>query len=222
VFDAKLPFDPIRDFAPVTLLGAVPNIAVVHPSVPVKSIKELIAFGKSRPGQLLYASGGSGGTQHLAGELFKHMTGLNMQHVPYRGSSPSVTAVISGEVAVGFTDMMISVPHVKSGKLRGLAVTGSRRAQIVPELPTVSEAGLPGYAVAAWFGLVAPAGTPREVINKLQAEIAKGLKQPEIIERLSGLGAELSGSTPDNYGAFLRAERDKWAKVIKAAGIRAE
>ncbi|HTD91811.1 MAG TPA: tripartite tricarboxylate transporter substrate binding protein [Burkholderiales bacterium] len=219
---AKLSFDPERDFDPVTFLGSVPNIAVVHPSLPVKSIKELIAFGKARPGQLLYASGGAGGTQHLAGELFRHLTGLNLQHVPYRGSSPSLTAVVSGEVAMGFTDMLITVPHVRDGRLRGLAVTGVRRARVIPELPTVSEAGLPGYAVSAWFGLITPAGTPRDIIRRVQTEIARGLKQPETLERLSALGADISVSSPEEFGAFIKAEREKWARVIKAAGLRAE
>ncbi|MEQ1773299.1 MAG: tripartite tricarboxylate transporter substrate binding protein [Burkholderiales bacterium] len=219
---AKLSFDPERDFDPVTFLGSIPNIVVVHPSLPAKSIKELIALGKLRPGQLFYASGGAGGTQHLAGELFKHLTGLKLQHVAYRGSSPSLTAVVSGEVAMGFTDMLITVPHVTSGRLRGLAVTGARRARIVPNMPTVSEAGLPGYAVSAWFGLVTPAGTPRDIIQRVQAEAARGLKQPETLERLSAVGAEISASSPEEFGAFMKAEREKWARVIKAAGIRAE
>lgn len=219
---AKLTFDPVQDFAPVTLMGAVANIVVVHPSVPVKSIRELIAFGKSRPGELLYASGGAGGTQHLAGELFKHMTGLNLQHVAYRGSAPAMTAVISGEVAAGFTDMLISVPQVKGGKLRGLAVTGARRAPVIPELPTVGEAGLPGFAVSAWFGLIVPAGTPRDIVGRLQAESARALKLPETVERLSSMGAEIISSVPEEFGAFLRAEREKWARVIKAANIRSE
>jgi len=218
----KLGFDPERDFDPVTLLGAVPNIVVVHPSLPVKSMRELIAFGKSRPDQLLYASGGAGGTQHLAGELFKHMTGIKLQHVAYRGSSPSLTAVVSGEVAMGFTDMLITVPHVRSGRLRGLAVTGARRARVIAELPTVSEAGLAGYAVSAWFGLITPAGTPRDIIQRVQTEAARGLKQPETLERLSALGADISASSPEEFGAFMKAEREKWARVIKAAGIRAE
>jgi tripartite-type tricarboxylate transporter receptor subunit TctC len=218
----KLSFDPERDFDPVTFLGSVPNIVVVHPSLPVKSMRELIAFGKSRPDQLLYASGGAGGTQHLAGELFKHMTGIKLQHVAYRGSSPSLNAVVSGEVAMGFTDMLITVPHVRSGRLRGLAVTGARRARVIAELPTVSEAGLAGYAVSAWFGLITPAGTPRDIIQRVQAEAARGLKQPETLERLSALGADISASSPEEFGAFMKAEREKWARVIKAAGIRAE
>ena len=219
---AKLSFDPVRDFDPVIFIGAIPNIVVVHPSLPVKSIKALIALGKSRPGQLFYASGGAGGTQHLAGELFKHMTGLNLQHVAYRGSSPSLTAVVSGEVAMGFTDMLITVPHVTSGRLRGLAVTGARRTRVVPDLPTVSEAGLPGYAVSAWFGLITPAGTPRDIIQRINTEAARGLKQPETLERLSAVGAEISAGSPEEFGAFLKAEREKWARVIKAAGIRGE
>ncbi len=218
----KLSFDPERDFDPVTLLGAVPNIVVVHPSLPVKSIKELIALGKSRPDQLLYASGGAGGTQHLAGEMFKHLTGVKLQHIAYRGSAPSLTAVVSGEVAMGFTDMLITVPHVASGRLRGLAVTGARRAKVIPELPTVNEAGLPGYAVSAWFGLITPAGTPRDIIQRVQAEAARGLKQPGTLERLSALGADISASSPEEFGAFMKVEREKWARVIKAAGIQAE
>jgi tripartite-type tricarboxylate transporter receptor subunit TctC len=220
--DPKLPVNPLRDFAPVALMGMVSNVVVVHPSLPVRSVRDLVSLGRTRPGQILYASGGSGGTQHLSGELFRHLTGVKIEHVPYRGSAPGLTALIAGEVALGFTDMMITVPHVRSGKLRGLAVTGPRRSALLPDLPTVAEAGVTGYAMTSPFGLVAPAGTPGDVIAKLKAEVVRHLGAPDMRDRLASLGAEAPPMRPEEYGAFLRSETDTWARVIRTAGIRGE
>jgi tripartite-type tricarboxylate transporter receptor subunit TctC len=220
--DAKLGYDPVKDLTPVALFASVNNLLVVHPSLPAKSVKELIAFAKVRPGQVSFASGGPGGAQHLAGELFNSVAGIKMEHIPYRGSAPGLTALIGGEVIVGFTDMLITLPHVKSGRLRALAVTGGTRSSLIPELPTVAEAGLKGYAVTAWFGMLAPTGTPAEIITQLNAETVKSLKTPQMKERLAGLGADAAAGSAADFGAFLKSEMAKWAKVVKTAGIRAE
>jgi tripartite-type tricarboxylate transporter receptor subunit TctC len=220
--DAKLGYDPVKDLTPVALFASVNNLLVVHPSLPAKSVKELIAFAKARPDQVSFASGGPGGAQHLAGELFNSVAGIKMMHIPYRGSAPGLTALIGGEVIVGFTDMLITLPHVKSGKLRALAVTGGTRSSLIPELPTVAEAGLKGYAVTAWFGMLAPSGTPPEIIAQLNAETVKSLKTPQMKERLAALGADAAPGSAAEFGAFLKSEMAKWAKVVKSAGIRGE
>ena len=220
--DAKLGFDPIKDFAPITLVATVNNLLVVHPSLPVKSVRELITFAKARPGQVSYASGGVGGAQHLAGELFTSMSGMRMTHIPYKGSAPGLTALIGGEVSVGFTDMLITLPQVKSGRLRALAVTGPERSALIPDLPTIAEAGLPGYSVTAWFGLLAPAAAPPEIIVRINAEIVKSLRTPQLMERLAALGADPVGSTPAAFAAHIRNEIAKWSKVVNAAGLHAE
>ena len=215
----RIGYDAERDFAPVSLISGVNNVMVVHPSLPVQNVKSFIALARKQPGALTYASGGPGGAQHLAGEYFSHLAKIKMVHVPYKGAAPSVTALISGEVVVGFADMLISAPHVKSGRLRGLAVTGATRSVALPDLPTVAEAGLPGYAVTVWFGMLAPAKTPVEIINRMQTEIARGLKTPAVRERLTAMGAEPSGNTPDEFAGFLRSEIAKWRKVVKSAGL---
>ncbi|MDH4292740.1 MAG: tripartite tricarboxylate transporter substrate binding protein [Betaproteobacteria bacterium] len=215
----RVGYDAERDFAPVSLISGVNNVMVVHPSLPVQNVKSLLALARKQPGALTYASGGPGGAQHLAGEYFSHLAKIKMVHVPYKGAAPSVTALISGEVVVGFADMLISAPHVKSGRLRGLAVTGATRSVALPDLPTIAEAGLPGYAVTVWFGMLAPAKTPAEIINRVQTEIARGLKTPAVRERLTAMGAEPSGNTPDEFAAFLRSEIAKWRKVVKSAGL---
>jgi tripartite-type tricarboxylate transporter receptor subunit TctC len=220
--DAKLGYDPVKDLVPVVQFASVNNLLVVHPSLPAKSVKELIAFAKARPDQVSFASGGPGGAQHLAGELFNSLAGIHMLHIPYKGSAPGLTALIGGEVIVGFADMLITLPHVKSGKLRALAVTGNTRSNLIPELPTVAEAGLPGYAVTAWFGLLAPAGTPQEIISQLNADTVRSFRTPQMKERLAALGADAAAGSPEQFGAFLRSEMAKWAKVVKAAGIRGE
>ena len=220
--DARAGFDPLKDFAPVTLIATVNNLQVVHPSLPVKSVRELIALAKSRPGQLTFASGGAGGAQHLAGELFNSMAGVRMTHVPYRGSAPGLVALVGGEVVVGFTDMVISLPHVRAGKLRALAVTGSTRSVLIPELPTIAESGLRGYSFTAWFALLAPAGTPPDIIAHINAAIATGFKNAALRERLAATGADAVAGPPEQLTSFLKAEMAKWAKVVKTAGIRGE
>jgi tripartite-type tricarboxylate transporter receptor subunit TctC len=220
--DSKLGYDPVKDLAPISLLAVINNILVVNPTLPVKSVKELIAFASARPGQVTFASGGAGGAQHLSGELFSNLANVKMTHIPYKGSAPGVTALISGETMIGFADMVITLPHVKSGRLRALAVTGSQRSALVPELPTIAEAGLAGYSVTAWFGLLAPAATPAEIVTRISAEIQKGFKTPQMRERFSAMGADPVGGSPDQFAAFLKAEMAKWAKLVKAAGIKGE
>jgi len=220
--DPKLGYDPLRDFAPVSLVASVNNLLVVHPSLPVKSVKDLIALGRAKPGQLTYASGGNGGAQHLAGELFASLSGVKMLHVPYKGSAPGVTALLGGEVMLGFTDTLITLPLVKAGKLRALAVTGEKRTPLMPELPTMAEAGLAGYAVNVWFGLLAPVGTPAEIVSRLSAEVARAVRSTEMRDRLTALGAEPVGNSPEQFAAFLRTEIARWALVVRSAGIRGD
>ncbi len=219
---SKLTWDPVRDFAPVALIATTPNILVVNTAVPAHSVQELIALAKAQPGRLSYASGGVGATNHLAGELFKRMTGTDIVHIPYRGNPLAVVDVMSGQVTMMFDFMITSLPHVKEGKLRALAVTGSRRSPQVPDLPTVAEAGVPGYEASTWFAVMAPAETPQPMIAKLNGEINAALKQPNIEARLTELGAEPLGGTPDDAAKLLKTEIGKWADVIKAAHIQIE
>ncbi len=212
-------YDALRDFAPVSLIAGVNNVLNVHPSLPVKSVKELIALARRKPTELTYASGGRGGAQHLAGELFATMAGVRMTHVPFKGSAPGLISLMSGEVIVGFTDMLITLPHIKSGRLRALAVTGGKRARQLPDLPTIAEAGVKGYAVTVWFGLLAPAKTPPEIIQTVQSEIARGIRGPLLHQRLIALGAEPSGNTPEEFAAFIQSEMGKWGKVVRSAGL---
>ncbi len=213
----KMPFNPAVELAPVALMGALPNILVVHPSVPVKSVKELIAFAKTRPGQLLYPTGGVGGAQWLAGAYFDGLSGTNTVAVQYRGGIPGITALVAGEVSIGFTDLMTTLPHVQAGKLRLIGVTSARRSPIVPDTPTVAESGLPGFDVTAWFGLVTREGTPKPVIDKLNREILRILQLPDTKKRLAALGSELGTLTADQFGEFLQQETKKWARVINTA-----
>lgn len=219
---AKLPYDPLRDFAPVALVTTMPFLLVVHPSLPVRSVRDLVALAKARPGQLNYASPGSGSTTHLAAELFKAMTGANIVHVPYKGVAPAATDLMSGQVQMMSGDLSTLLPHVKSGRARALAITGAKRSPLVPELPTISEAGVPGYETSGWFGILAPAGTPREVVTRLNTEIVKGLGSSDVRERLSALGGEVAGGSPEQFAAHLRQEIAKWGKLVKAIGLKAE
>ncbi len=219
---ARLNYDPVRDFDPVSLVATVPLIVVVHPAVPATSIRELIALAKAKPGTLNYASGGTGTANHIAGELFKYMTGTDIVHVPYKGGGPALADVIGGQVQLLFNTMTSTVGFMNSGKLRALAVTGAKRSPGVPNLPTVAEAGVPGFDVGAWFGIVVPRGTPRALVNKLNGEIVRITRQPEAREQFAAQGAEAVGSTPEEFGGHLRTEIDKWAKVAKAAGMRAD
>jgi tripartite-type tricarboxylate transporter receptor subunit TctC len=218
----KLSYDPVKDFDPVSLVATVPLIAVVHPSVPATSIRELIALAKAKPGVLNYASGGSGTANHIAGELFKYMTGTDIVHVPYKGGGPAIADVVGGQIQLLFNTISSTIGFMNSGKLRALAVTGKQRSPAVPNLPTVAEAGVPGFDVGAWFGIVVPRGTPRPLINKLNGEIVRVTRQPEAREQFAAQGAEPIGSTPEEFGRHLRNEIDKWAKVAKAAHMHAE
>jgi len=219
---ANLNWDPVKDLAPVVLVASTPNILVVHPSVAASSVQELVALAKSKPGQLNYASGGNGATNHLAGELFKRMTGTEIVHIPYRGNPLAVIDVLNGQVAMMFDFMITSLPHVKAGKLRPLAVTGTQRSAQVPELPTVSEAGVTGYEASTWFAVMAPAGTPAEAIGKLNAEVNAVLRLPDVRERLDTLGAEPLGGTSADVATRLHADLIKCTEVVKAANIKIE
>ena len=218
----NLGFDLARDFEPVAMLATAPFVLAVHPSVPVKSVRELIAFAKSRPGQLNFASTGIGGTNHLAAELFKHMAGIDIVHVPYKGTATAVPDLIGGQVSMMFTATLSSLPHVKAGRLRALAITGAKRSLAAPELPTVAESGLAGYEASTWFALLAPAGTPREIVARLNATIVAIGQTPEIRDRLVAQGAEPLGGTPEQLGAFVRSEIEKWGKIVAVSGARAE
>jgi tripartite-type tricarboxylate transporter receptor subunit TctC len=219
---AKLPFDFARDFAPVALATATPNVLVVHPSVPAKSVKELIALARSHPGQLNFASAGTGTAPHLSGELFSAMAGIKMVHIPYKGSPPAVTDLIAGEVALMFSPSSTVLPHVKTGRLRALAVTTASRLPSLPELPTVAESGLKGYETLTWFGFVAPAKTPPAVITRLNAEIVKVLALPDVRNLFAVQGIETLGGTPEQFASYIRDETEKWARVIKLSGARAD
>ena len=218
----KLPFDPQRDFAPISLLVAFPNILVVHPSLPVKSVRELIALAKAHPGQMHFGSSGMATGTHLSMELLKYMAGIEVVHVPYKGGAPGVIALLSGEVQVNFATITTALPHVKNGRLRALAVSTLRRSSAAPLVPTVAEAGVQGYEYASWIGLLAPAGTPRAVITKLHAESVKAVQTPEIREILAHEGSQAIGNLPEEFAAGIRTEVARWMKVVKAAGIRPE
>ena len=218
----NLPFDPVRDFAPISLLSSLPNILSVHPSLPVKSVKELTAFAKTRPGQLNFGSSGVATGTHLSMELFMYMTGIRMVHVPYKGGAPSVTALMSGEVHITFATISTALPHVKSGRLRALAVSTARRSPAAPEVPAIAESGVPGYDYASWIGLLAPAKTPPAIISRLNAETVKALQTPEIKAILAAEGSEPIGNSPEQFSAILKTEVARWAKVVKAAGIKAD
>lgn len=219
---SKLGYDFVKDFAPVSLLASTPNIVVVHPSVPAKTVKDLIALAKSRPGQLDVASSGAGSSAHLAGELFNNMAGTKMNHVPYKGGGPAVVALIAGQVSVGFATTPSVVQHVKNGRLRGLAVTSAQRSPATPELPTVSEAGLKGYEAGTWYGLLVPTGSPKDVISRLHAESVKLLASPDVKQRLDAAGFDPIGTTPEQFGTYIGSEVAKWTKVVRSAGIRVD
>ncbi len=218
----KLNYDLIRDFAPVTQVTSGQYVVIVHPSLPVKSIKELIALARAKPGQLNYASAGSGNATHLAGELFASIARVKLVHVPYKGSGPALSDVVGGQVQLMFCNLTAAIPQVKTGRIRALAVTGQKRAAAAPELPTVIEAGVPGYSVISWFGVLVPAATPRDLVMKLNADLARTMSSPDVRDRLAADGAEPTTGTPEQFGTFLRAEITQWTKVVKDAGIVAE
>jgi tripartite-type tricarboxylate transporter receptor subunit TctC len=215
----QLRYDAVKDFAPISLVATVPNIVVVHPSLPVKNVQELIAYAKANPGKLAHGSPGIGSTGHLSAELFKTMTGIRMTHVAYKGSAPTLQDLMSGQVQVVIDNIPPYLPQVKAGKIRALAVTPAKRSPAAPELPTVDEAGVKGYEASTWFGLFAPAGTPREIVAKIAAETRRILALPEVRDRLLGLGAQPAPSTPDEFARFVQAEVTKWAKVIRDANV---
>ncbi len=217
---AKLPYDPVKDFAPITLAVTVPLFIVANPSFPPNTVKELIARARANPGKISYASGGNGVTNHLAMELFKSTAGINMVHVPYKGGPPALTDLIAGQVAVMFETGPGALPHVRSGKLKGIAVGSLKRSSAAPDLPTVAESGVPGFDAVAWIAMVAPAGTPPPVIATLNAEIVKMLNLPDTKERFVALGAEPVGSKPEEFGAYMKAEIVKWGNVIRDSGAR--
>jgi len=218
---SKLPYDPLRDFAPVTQINSVPNILVVNPSLSAQSVRDLIALAKAKPGQLNYASAGAGTSPHLATELFKTMAGIDMTHIPYKGIPPAVTDVIAGRVSMLMTTTISAGPHVKSGKLRALAVTSPKRLAAMPEVPAIAET-VPGYEADAFQAMVAPAGVPRDIIRQLASDIAEIIKLPDVRERITADGAEPIGSTPEAFAAFLKRETAKWGKVVRDSGAKAE
>ena len=220
---SKMPFDPVKDFVPITLVAGVPNVMVINAKLPVNSVAEFIAYAKARPGQLNMASSGNGTSTHLTGELFKTVTGTYMVHFPYRGSAPAVTDLISGNMNVMFDNLPSALPHIKSGRLKALAVTSRTRSPALPDVPTIEEAaGLKGFDASSWFGLFAPAGTPRTVVDKIQADVAKALAQPAVRERFVAQGADPGGNTPDQFAAFIRAETDKWTRVVKFSNAKVD
>ena len=212
----KLPYDAIRDFAPVMLIGSGPNVLTVHPSLPAKNVRELIALAKARPGKIDYASSGNGSSQHLFGALFMSLADIRMMHIPYKGSAPATTDLIAGQVSVGFPGIALVLPHTKAGRLRALAVTSAERSKAMQDVPSIAEAGVPGYAATLWLGLLAPRGTPPQIVQKLFDEIAKLLRQPEVESAYLATGTDVTISNPEQFGLFVKAEYDKWAKVIKA------
>jgi tripartite-type tricarboxylate transporter receptor subunit TctC len=218
----KVPYDTERDFAPVTLMARAPNALVAHPSLPARSVKELIALARARPGAINYGSGGNGSTPHLSAALFAAMAGIELTHVPYRGTAPATADLIGGQVQIAFLGIPAVLPHFKSGKLRVLAVTGSSRSPELPTIPTVDESGVPGYEVSPWYGLLAPAGTPRPVIARLAAETTRIVRAAEMREKLAAQGAEAAGGTPDDYAAVIRKDAVTWARLIEHAGLRTE
>jgi len=216
----KLAYDPVRDFAPVTLVASATVLLAVHPSLPTRSVKDLIALAKREPDALSFASSGNGGISHLIGEHFKSVAGIRMLHVPYKGDTPALIDLVSGQVQLMFGTAVSFLPYVKSGRLNALAVTNPRRSPIVPNVPTVAESGLPGFEALQWFGIFAPAGTPKDVVAKLNADIVKAARLPDVRERMTTLGADVVGNTPVEFAAFQKADTAKWAKVVKASGAK--
>ena len=219
---AKMPYDAVKDFEPIVLVAGVPNLLVVHPSVPAKSVKELTALAKAQPGKLNVASSGNGTSIHLAAELYKQMAGVDILHVPYKGSAPAVADLLGGQVQLMFDNMPVSLPHAKAGKLRALAVTSLKRSPALPDVPTMDVEGLKGFDATSWFGLLAPAGTPKDIIAKLNSASVAALATSEMRERLAAQGADPVGNTPEQFATFIKAEIEKWAKIVKASGARVD
>ena len=217
---AKLPYDTVRDFAGITLIAASPLVLTVHPSLPAQGVRELIALAKQRPGQLSYGTSGNGGPQHLAGEQFKHMAGIQMAHIPYRGGAPAIADLLAGQTQLMFGSTFTVIPQNAAGRLRALAVTSARRSPALPSLPTIAEAALPGYAVTTWYGLLAPAATPRPLVTRLHADVARALKLPDIIERLARDGSDVVANEPSVFDAHVRSEIENARRIVKVSGMR--
>jgi tripartite-type tricarboxylate transporter receptor subunit TctC len=215
---AKLPYDAVKDFAPISLLATLPNVLVVNPSLPVRSVQELVALAKAKPGTLTFASGGNGTTHHLSGELFKRMAGVDMTHVPYKGNAPAIADVLGGQVSMMFDNIGNSLPHIKAGKLRALAVTGAVRAPVLPNLPTLAELGFKDFNITSWFALFAPAGAPQPIVERLNIEVNRALHDKQVRELLASEGIEAQGNTPDQFRVFLQTEAVRWAKLVKESG----
>jgi tripartite-type tricarboxylate transporter receptor subunit TctC len=218
----KLPYDPLKDFAPITHVANVPNVLVVSPVLPVTSVQELIAYAKARPGQLNFASSGVGTIVHLNGELFKMLAGVDLVHVPYKGTALSIPDVANGSVAMLFDSLASVQPHIKSGRVRPIAVNAQKRSALLPEIPTLAEAGMPAFDRYTWFGMFAPAGTPRDIVARVNAEVATALKAPDLLERFAAAGAEAVGSTPEQFVERIKSDAAKWAEVIKAANVKVQ
>ena len=218
----KVPYDTFRDFAPIGQMVSLQNFIITHPTVPVKSIKELIALAKAKPEQLNYATSGIGSPGHLAAVLLESMAGIKLVHIPYKGGAPAITDLLAGHVPIFFAVISTAVPHVQAGKARGIAVTGTRRAEAVPDIPTIAEAGVPGYAATNWYGLLAPGKTPKPVIDRLNHEMVAALKTREVAEGLKSRGIDAAPSSPAEFAAYIRGENTKWSKVIKQSGIKGE
>jgi tripartite-type tricarboxylate transporter receptor subunit TctC len=222
LYKKRLPYDPVKDFAPISVVASAPLLVVVHPSVPVSSVQELISLARAQPGKLNFSSAGSGNSTHLAGELFKLSANVDMVHVPYKGATPAETGLMAGEVSVMFSSILSALPHSKAGKMKALAVTSAKRSSEAPDLPTVAESGLPGFDVNPWYGLFAPAGTPPEIVEKLSREVARIVQMPDVKKRFASLGAEPVGNTPQEFKAFLDQEIAKWTRVIDQSGTKAD
>jgi tripartite-type tricarboxylate transporter receptor subunit TctC len=217
---AKIPYDPLKDFEAITQVVSMPFLMAVHPALPVKNIKELIALARARPGQLNFGSAGHGSTNHLVSEMLKHAANINLTHVPYKGVAAAMTDVISGQIQIMSGDLLTILPQAKNGRLRAIAVTSGKRSPLVPQIPTIAESGVPGYDTSGWFGMVAPAATPRAIIERLNHEMVKGINTPDARERLSAMGGDVVASSIADFSAFMRADNAKWAKVVTAAGLR--
>jgi tripartite-type tricarboxylate transporter receptor subunit TctC len=218
----NLPYDPVKDFVAITLIARVPNMLVVTPSLPAKDVKELIVLLKANPGKYSFASSGNGTSQHLSGELFKSMSGTDMQHIPYKGSPPALQDVVGGQVAMTFDNITTAYTLAKAGKLRALAVTTAKRSSIAPEVPTLAESGLAGFEVGSWQGVFAPAGTPPEIVKRLNTEIVKILNMPDVREKLTGLGAEVVADSPEEFAALVKAEVVKWSDIVRKSGAKVD